>query len=314
METKPTFKVRFWGVRGSYPTPGPETIRYGGNTPCVELEVNGRTIILDSGTGIIPLGRSLARRARERGGSLEATLLLSHLHHDHTQGFPFFVPVHFPNANLHLFGPNLLGADPQMTLESVMQPPYFPLRLADLNARITFGTLRETDLLLIGEAVGGVTVRPTSEAAQYDHADVVQVRSLRSYAHPNGVMHYKISWNGLSVVYATDTEGYVNGDQRLAAFARGASLPSTPMSITWDCCPAFQLPRALVIPLSAWPVRRLPRLAPSAWRSSITLPNTMMPGSTRWRFRLRPSSPTCWSPPKVLKLTWLPALTCKPQK
>lgn len=224
METKPTFKVRFWGVRGSYPTPGPETIRYGGNTPCVELEVNGRTIILDSGTGIIPLGRSLARRARERGGSLEATLLLSHLHHDHTQGFPFFVPVHFPNANLHLFGPNLLGADPQMTLESVMQPPYFPLRLADLNARITFGTLRETDLLLIGEAVGGVTVRPTSEAAQYDHADVVQVRSLRSYAHPNGVMHYKVSWNGLSVVYATDTEGYVNGDQRLAAFARGASL------------------------------------------------------------------------------------------
>ncbi|HNT55070.1 MAG TPA: MBL fold metallo-hydrolase [Anaerolineaceae bacterium] len=224
METQPTFKVRFWGVRGSYPTPGPETARYGGNTPCVELEVNGQTIILDSGTGIIPLGRSLARRARERGLPLEATLLLSHLHHDHTQGFPFFVPVHFPTANLHVFGPNLLGADPRMTLESVMQPPYFPLRLADLNARISFDALRETDLLLIGEAVGGVAIRPTSEASQYEGSDVVQVRSLRSYAHPNGVMHYKVSWNGLSVVYATDTEGYVNGDQRLAAFARGAAL------------------------------------------------------------------------------------------
>ena len=88
--------VRFWGVRGSYPTPGPTTVRYGGNTPCVEVEAGGHTIILDAGTGIIALGRDLLRRSRERAQPVEAVLLLSHLHHDHTQGFPFFAPPLFP--------------------------------------------------------------------------------------------------------------------------------------------------------------------------------------------------------------------------
>ena len=78
-------KIKFWGVRGSYPTPGAGTVKYGGNTACVEINAGGRTIILDAGTGIIPLGRELAKQKRP----LELMLLFSHLHHDHTQGFPF---------------------------------------------------------------------------------------------------------------------------------------------------------------------------------------------------------------------------------
>ena len=80
-------KVKFWGVRGSYPAPGAGTVRYGGNTACVEIRAGERTIILDAGTGIIPLGRELARRRAP-----EVVLLFSHLHHDHTQGLPFFLP------------------------------------------------------------------------------------------------------------------------------------------------------------------------------------------------------------------------------
>lgn len=95
-------RVKFWGVRGSYPTPGVGTVKYGGNTACMEIRAGERSIILDAGTGIIPLGRELARTKRAH----QVMLLFSHLHHDHTQGFPFFVPAYLPNANLHIFGPD----------------------------------------------------------------------------------------------------------------------------------------------------------------------------------------------------------------
>ncbi len=218
------FSVRFWGVRGSYPTPGPSTVRYGGNTPCVEVEAGGHTIILDAGTGIIPLGRHLMRRSRELAKPVEAVLLLSHLHHDHTQGFPFFSPAFVPSARLHIFGPDFLNSSPKVTLDTVMNPPYFPLRLAELNAWLSFATLRDPDLLAIGESVGGVALGSVGDPALQNDPDLVRVRVLRSYAHPNGVLHYRIDWRGQSVVYATDTEGYVNGDQRLAKFAQGADL------------------------------------------------------------------------------------------
>ncbi len=214
--------VRFWGVRGSYPTPGSDTVRYGGNTACVEVEVNGITLILDAGTGIVSLGRSLTRRAREKGSKVSAVLLFSHLHHDHTQGFPFFLPVFIPGASLEMYGPDLLGASPQIALEQVMQPPYFPIRLADVNADLSFDILRETDMLLIGGAGKGSKIIPAGSTVDDTHA--MQVRVLHSYAHPGGVYHYRIDWQGSSVVYATDTEGYVSGDRRLATFARGADL------------------------------------------------------------------------------------------
>jgi phosphoribosyl 1,2-cyclic phosphodiesterase len=220
----PSFTIHFWGVRGSYPTPGPNTIRYGGNTPCVEVNAGGYTFILDSGTGIIPLGRELAVRSRKSGKGIEAVILFSHLHHDHTQGFPFFTPAFIPSTRLHLFGPDFLNSSPKMTLDTVMTPPYFPVRLAELNAWLSFSTVRETDMLLVGESVGGVALCNATDPAIQSDPDLVQVRILRSYAHPNGVLHYRIDWHGKSVVYATDTEGYVNGDRRLARFAQDANL------------------------------------------------------------------------------------------
>ncbi len=80
--------IRFWGVRGSYPAPGPDTVQVGGNTSCVEVQAGPHTLIFDAGTGIIPLGRALARQSAQSKTPVRAVLLFSHMHHDHTQGFP----------------------------------------------------------------------------------------------------------------------------------------------------------------------------------------------------------------------------------
>jgi phosphoribosyl 1,2-cyclic phosphodiesterase len=224
MDTRGEMIVRFWGVRGSYPAPGNETNRYGGNTACVEISANGSTIILDAGTGIIPLGRSLVQRARQEGRRVSALLLFSHLHHDHTQGFPFFTPAFIPGASLAIYGPNLLGSNPLKAYEDVMQPPYFPVRLSDLSASLSFCTLRDSDMIVINQPGEPAWVGPMGARDGQDQADAVFIRALRSSAHPGGVYHYRVDYGGRSVVYATDTEGYVSGDRRLAKFAYGADL------------------------------------------------------------------------------------------
>lgn len=211
------FTIRFWGVRGSYPTPGTATVRYGGNTPCVEVTAGGRTIILDAGTGIIPLGRDLVRRAG--GKPLETLLLVSHLHHDHTQGFPFFTPAYIPSTRLHVYG---LGADAESlerVLESNQSAQRFPVSLREMGAAKEIRSVRESEEVVWDE--DGVRVQ--SPAASVGR-DALRVRIHRSYAHPGGVYIYRVEWRGRSLVYATDTEGYVGGDRRLVAFARGADV------------------------------------------------------------------------------------------
>jgi phosphoribosyl 1,2-cyclic phosphodiesterase len=203
-----TFSVKFWGVRGSYPAPGKKTVHFGGNTSCVEVRAGKHIIILDAGTGIIPLGQQLAREKR-----LEATILLSHLHHDHTQGFPFFVPAYIPNARLHIFGPTTSAE----TLDTNQSPHTFPIGLQDMNAAKEICSLKETDTLALGS--NGVTVNASSS-----DFEAVTVKVYRSHAHPGGVYVYRIEYRGRSLVYATDIEGYVGCDRKLAAFARGADL------------------------------------------------------------------------------------------
>ncbi len=208
--------VKFWGVRGSYPTPGASTVKYGGNTACVEVRAGERTIILDAGTGIIPLGRELARRRL-----LEVVLLFSHLHHDHTQGFPFFVPAYMPNARLHVFGPGGTPETLSQVLEHNQSSETFPVSLRDMASSKDIHSVRESQVIVWGGA--GVKVLNSGEGLGNDD-DAVVIRIHKSYAHPGGVYVYRIMWHGKSVVYATDTEGYVGTDRRLAQFARDADL------------------------------------------------------------------------------------------
>ena len=208
-------RVKFWGVRGSYPTPGAETVKYGGNTASVEIRAGERTIILDAGTGIIPLGRELART--KRAG--EILLLLSHLHHDHTQGFPFFVPAYIPNTKLHIYGPDGTHESLKGVLERNQSSETFPVGLRDMASSKDIQAVRESQIVVwdgdgVRAAESGI---PVGEEA-------VVIRIHKSYAHPGGVYVYRITWRGKSVVYATDTEGYVGTDKRLVKFAKDADV------------------------------------------------------------------------------------------
>jgi phosphoribosyl 1,2-cyclic phosphodiesterase len=209
------FKVRFWGVRGSYPTPGAETVKYGGNTPSVEVQAGTRTIILDAGTGIIPLGRELARTKRTN----EFLLLFSHLHHDHTQGFPFFLPAYMPNMKLHIYGPDGTHESIRNVLERNQSSETFPLGLRDMASSKDIQAVRETQVIVWDEE--GVRVDESSSGLG-DEAVVIRIH--KSYAHPGGVFVYRLTWRGRSVVYATDTEGYVGTDKRLVGFAKDAAV------------------------------------------------------------------------------------------
>ena len=207
-------RVKFWGVRGSYPAPGAGTVKYGGNTACVEIRAGERVVILDAGTGIIPLGRELARQR-----SLEMVLLFSHLHHDHTQGFPFFVPAYMPNAKLHIFGPDGTHESLKNVLEHNQSVETFPVRLREMASSKEIQSVRESQVIVWDEA--GVRIAESADGAE---GDAVVIHIHKSYAHPGGVYVYRITWQGKSVVYATDTEGYVGTDRRLVKFARHADV------------------------------------------------------------------------------------------
>ena len=212
-------RVKFWGVRGSYPTPGAGTVKYGGNTASVEIRAGERTIILDAGTGIIPLGRELAQRTSAQKRALEVVLLFSHLHHDHTQGFPFFVPAYMPNARLHIFGPGGTPETLSHVLEHNQSSETFPVSLRDMASSKDIHSVRESQVIVWDEA--GVRLAESTVGLS---DEVVLIRIHKSYAHPGGVYVYRITWRGKSVVYATDTEGYVGTDRKLVAFARDADV------------------------------------------------------------------------------------------
>jgi ribonuclease BN (tRNA processing enzyme) len=181
----------------------------------VEICAGGRTIILDAGTGIIPLGRELTRT--KRAGEL--LLLLSHLHHDHTQGFPFFVPAYLPNTKLHIYGPDGTHESMKSVLERNQSSETFPVGLRDMSSSKDIQAVRESQVIVWDEA--GVRV---AESGLGVSDEAVVIRIHKSYAHPGGVFVYRITWRGKSVVYATDTEGYVGTDKRLVKFAKDAEV------------------------------------------------------------------------------------------
>jgi phosphoribosyl 1,2-cyclic phosphodiesterase len=192
-----TMLIKFWGVRGSIASPGAETAGVGGNTSCVEVLCGSSRIILDAGTGIRRLGDSMMKE-----GPIEATLLLSHLHWDHIQGLPFFVPAYAPTSRLTIVG----GANGVMPLRQAlahqMTAPVFPVRLDELGAAIELEEVRDRDVFGLGSAT-------------------VRVAKLN---HPGGVFAYRIEHGGRSVVYATDTEHSACVDPALRALAMGADV------------------------------------------------------------------------------------------
>lgn len=194
-------QVRFWGVRGSIPVPGPSTVKVGGNTSCVEVRCGKRLVILDAGTGIKSLGESLVKK-----GKVEADIFFSHVHWDHIQGFPFFIPAMIPGNRLRLHGGRNVTSTLEETLYGQMNFPNFPVVINDLAADIEFHDLKEDRTITISRG-----------------RDRIKVKNAK-LNHPNGVYSYRIECGGRSVVYATDTEHYTDPDTRLLKLANKADV------------------------------------------------------------------------------------------
>ena len=134
-------RVKFWGVRGSIPTPGPGTVRYGGNTSCVEVRADGQIIILDAGTGLRLLGRQLVAEFDTQ--PLDLTLLLTHTHWDHIQGLPFFLPVYKPQNHLRILGYEGARHGLEVVLAGQMESPFFPIGLREVPANVQIEELKQ---------------------------------------------------------------------------------------------------------------------------------------------------------------------------
>jgi phosphoribosyl 1,2-cyclic phosphodiesterase len=214
-------KLKIWGCRGSIPTPGKDTVRYGGNTPCVELKLDDNNlIILDSGTGIRNLGNYLMRK----GESIRAYIMITHPHWDHIQGFPFFKPIFISGNEFTIVGSGARTKTLEQIVADQMDRVYFPVRLSELKASIKFLQVGEEEFKIYDATVQTIYVN-----------------------HPGFTLGYRITFNNKSIVYISDNEPFdreitpylfnwekevierfesVPGDpnQRIFDFVRGADL------------------------------------------------------------------------------------------
>lgn len=219
------FLVRFWGVRGSYPVSGGAAQRVGGHTSCVEVQVGGHELILDAGTGLIPLGQLFRERLKASPPTI--TILFSHLHYDHILGLPFFDPLYQPGAALHLVGPRLAGKSIADTLCGAITSPYFPVDLREVPSTCAFYTLEPGDSLLLraGDAQPHLQSERLNGARKLPAAGDVRVSVLHTSAHPrNGCLIFRIDYREHSLVYATDVEWGEADNRQLIRFAAGADL------------------------------------------------------------------------------------------
>ncbi|WP_040696311.1 MBL fold metallo-hydrolase [Nodosilinea nodulosa] len=194
------FTLTFWGVRGNIPAPGADTVRYGGNTACVEVLVGGQHLIFDGGTGLWMLGRHLVAQ----GQPVNAHLFFTHTHWDRIQGFPFFAPAFAPATQLNIYGaPALNGASIKQRLTDQMLRPNFFKPLQTMAATMAFHNIAAGETLTLGE----VTVEPWS---------------LNRHTSALG---YRVIWRDHVLVYATDTDPTQTSlDPNLLMLASGADV------------------------------------------------------------------------------------------
>lgn len=207
MSSTDRFTMRFWGVRGSIPTPGPRTARYGGNTSCVEVRCGDRLLIIDAGTGVRALGATLPH-------PVSADLFFSHVHWDHIQGFPFFSPVFRAGNTFRLHGQALDGTDLRAVLGGQMSYPTFPVTLEQLGAKLSFHELRAGESRDLGDGI------------QLD---------TRPLNHPGGSVGMRFTYKGRSLVHCSDTEHPAEGfDDNVTELCAGADWLSYDASYCQD--------------------------------------------------------------------------------
>lgn len=196
---KHDFVVQFWGVRGSIPTPGKDTVRYGGNTSCLEMRIDGKRLIFDGGTGLRVLGETLLKEM-----PVSAYMFFTHYHWDHIQGFPLFTPAFIPGNSFDIYGaiPPDATSMKQHFIERVLHPNS-PVPLNGLHADLRFFELKHGQKMML---------------------DNIEIKT-GSLNHPNTAMGYRITWDGRTVVYCSDTEHFPDRiDENVLNLARDADV------------------------------------------------------------------------------------------
>jgi len=195
-------KVRFWGVRGSVATPEIDKLKVGGNTACIELELDNKRIILDAGTGIIGFGKFIFPIITNSEDK-EINILLSHTHWDHIQGFPFLHLIYMPDIKINIYGPVKANRQLKKLISAQMEYDYFPVKFSHLPSQIEFYELSE-----------GV----------YEIFDNIII-TARRHIHPGLAFGYRIEYNGKVVVYNTDIEHFQNTlDKRVIELSENADI------------------------------------------------------------------------------------------
>lgn len=194
--------IKCWGARGSIPVSGSGYLKYGGDTPCIEIRTkNGSVLIVDAGTGIRRLGNSLVKR-----GITACSLLFTHSHWDHIMGFPFFMPVYSKKTRIEIFGCKNAQGSIRKLLSDVMAPPHFPIKFDAVKAELNFQA-------------------ECSDPFSFDSMTVEQI----PLSHPNGGLGFKFTEDGKSFVFLTDNELSFRhhgglGYEDYLEFSRGANL------------------------------------------------------------------------------------------
>ncbi len=192
--------VRFWGVRGSIPCPGPGTVRYGGNTACVEVRCGDRLVIFDGGTGLRALGNEIVTA----GARIDADIFFSHCHIDHVAGLPFFAPFYSDRNSFRLWAGHLAPTRLEDALRSLMSHPLFPVEVEVFRAAVSYRDFLAGDPIALD---GGIAIRTAP------------------LEHPGGATGYRLEFAGRSIAYLTDNEIAPAGpDRRLLDLARNADL------------------------------------------------------------------------------------------
>lgn len=197
-------RIRFWGVRGTIPSPDPDTIKLGANTSCLDVLTSDQNlIILDAGTGIRSLGKALQEEYPDR---IIGTMLISHTHYDHIQGFPFFGPLMGANGRQNRFvvvGQKILGQQLEEVLAGQIMEPYLPFKYKQLTADIHVKEMQENECMIIGDET-------LVYAAQLDH--------------PGGCLGYRIENNDYVFAYCTDTSHRDGLNENVLKLAHNADL------------------------------------------------------------------------------------------
>lgn len=199
LDSNNSMKITFWGVRGSRPVPGKDTLIFGGNTPCVSLEIDGKLLIFDSGTGICNLSNKLIQDKKP----VKAHIFISHTHWDHIQGFPFFTPAFIKGNEFILYGQNKTNLNFANLMKNQMVFPHFPVQLEQMAAKITFVEVDSGDEIHIAEDITVETI----------HGN-----------HPGGCLYYRVNYKGKSCCYISDVEHYSCVDNFLKSFIKKSDI------------------------------------------------------------------------------------------